>query len=431
MKRNLSNSECPENKKINVTATPEKDRAMATMEEDNEQQVSVPEDDKQAVSEGPEPTLREVLASLTQLHVKFDSHVNDLRTLQTTTVVLDEKLNNLEDIVQSQTSNMNIISNENQDLRQEIDFLKTVIIKQQDGLKTIQNQTTELIMRSMRDNLLLHNVPETQPHARPESCVDIIRREFLKAGLMPEGGLHIERAHRLGQYNSKTPRPIVMKIQSKEGEEILKKAQSLQKGPETIRVTRQLPQELRAKRQQMWEVADRYKLEDRNCKTKVTADGKLLVNGQIHREPIQAPDVRELILLSPDQRQELVAASKLVEGKVITERGSSFAAAVATVSSVEEVRKAYKSFVLSGRLSSRHNLATYRIYNPTSAKTVEGWEDDGEHGGGRTLRNYLQKRNLTNIAVFLSRGSEGTHLGNRRYQLMEEAVESALCMMKE
>ena len=73
-----------------------------------------------------------------------------------------------------------------------------------------------------------------------------------------------------------------------------------------------------------------------------------------------------------------------------------------------------------------HKIAVYRLYSPHTARTEEGWVDDGEHGAGKRICEVLHKKNLTNIVVFLTRGTSGNHLGPKRFKLMEDAVESAL-----
>ena len=112
---------------------------------------------------------------------------------------------------------------------------------------------------------------------------------------------------------------------------------------------------------------------------------------------------------------------------MLYERGTSFTAAVAKIKNAEEAKQTYTAFLLNpDKAVAHHNIGAYRYYNPMTAKTIEGYNGDGEHGAGRLLTTYLLKKNLTNIAVFISRGSEGTHIGKKRFQLMEEAVESAL-----
>ena len=128
---------------------------------------------------------------------------------------------------------------------------------------------------------------------------------------------------------------------------------------------------------------------------------------------MQKPQIGELLHLTAPEREELSKSSpKLTDGRLQIEGGSSFFASVAKVTSIREVRQAYKKFLLDPRkLSARHNSASYRLYNPETAKTTDGWVDDGEHGAGRLIRNYLQRQNCTNIVVLLSRGLDGAHLG--------------------
>lgn len=178
----------------------------------------------------------------------------------------------------------------------------------------------------------------------------------------------------------------------------------------------------------MWEAAENYKSIERTCNTRITGDGKLYVNGQLHVDKLHTPPVQELLQLSHCEREDLCASSpKQHIGRTTVDGGTSFCATAARMSPFTEVRKAYQVFLLQpGRLAALHNMSIYRITTPSTTKTEESWADDGEHGAGKQIRTYLQNRNLSNVAVFISLASDGTLRGPRRIKLMEDAVDSAL-----
>ena len=48
----------------------------------------------------------------------------------------------------------------------------------------------------------------------------------------------------------------------------------------------------------------------------------------------------------------------------------------------------------------------------------QDYEDDGEHGDGRTLLNMLIDGDIKNKAVFITRHHAGINLGIRRFELI-------------
>lgn len=369
-----------------------------------------------------DPTLKEVFQSLTMLHQKFDKHATELSNLQKMTVAIDDKVVSLEATTYAH-------NNDIAELREELSFMKAVIIKQNDSIQTLQSQSLDLTKRSMRDNILIHNIPESKTPGA-EDCENLVTLNAKKMGY--GGTLTFERIHRLGQYSphAKFPRPIIGKLNYKEAEALLVTSKSLSRKPNAVFITRQTPAELREKRKKMWEKAEDLKTKDPKCKTKVQ-DGNLFVNGQLIKETFKTPTAKLILAMNEDDKEELRQSSpRLYIGNTITERGSSFTASVAEVGSGKEARDAYTALLLDPKnMSAAHNIGAYRVTNPTTARTEEEYSDDGEHGAGKTLRNVLLRRNKTNIAVFVTRGSDGTHLGNKRFRLMEDAVVSALAAL--
>ena len=426
-KRNRSQSETvSEEKRVNTAVTPEKtllkNPEVINMDSKNHSDENFGLATTLKGDTEQEPTLREVLSAINKLHEKFDSHILEFKSVQKDIESLDERMGIVEDCVETCGDDISMIKKESCSMKEDIAMLKDIIVHQQTEIQEMKNQTVDIQARSMRSNLLFHNVPET----RNEDCETKVCHELRRLGISEE--IHIQRIHRLGKPNAKSrnPRPIVAKLLDKDCEMVMDQMRQHPRD-QGCYISRQHPQEIREKRRRMWETAETYKSLDSSCKSKITADGKLYINGQLHKSMFTKPTVHDVIKLTESERGEFVDRHPLFQGKVILEGGSSFTAAVAKVKNIKEARGAYKSFLLApGRLSARHNIGIYRVTSPETAKTEEDWDDDGEYGSGRVLRNYLHKKNLTNIAVFLSRGTDGTHLGSRRYGLMEEAVESAL-----
>ena len=368
-----------------------------------------------------EPTLSDVLAAVEKLHVKFDNQAIELVNAKRDIEALDERVSCVEDCIDKCQGDVSVLCSEHSNMKKNIYTLRDIVTKQQRAIQSMHDLTLDIQARSMRNNLLFHNLPET----KNEDCETTVCTELRKAGFKED--IQIERIHRLGQVNprGKNPRPIVAKLPDKLCEKILEFARRHLRD-QSLRVTRQFPQEIKEKRQKMWEIAETFKQKDSSCKTKISGDGRLFVNGQRYANKYTTPKPDEILKLNASDYEEL-SKFPLTEGKVILEGGSSFLAAVAKVTTLQDARQAYQAFLLQpGRLAACHNIGIYRVTNPTTSKTEEDWADDGAHGAGRVLKNLLHRKNLTNVALFLSRGSDGLHLGTRRFRLLEEAAESAL-----
>ena len=432
--RRLTDSKVVLEKRQNMSKTPDKkhlggdDESVHTCENiGNPLLLGGAVSDECEVTKHPEPSLGSILAAINSLHVKFDQHTAELRGVQKTVTELEERLNVMEDDVDSCTGGISSLSNQHLLHEQDLRLLKDIVIKQQHEINLLKKHTVDLTARSMRENLLFHNLPESGDMS--ENCEQSVCDGLRKLGIQLKSDLCCDRIHRLGAYKPgmKFPRPIVAKLHPKQCEEILSQVKK-QPNLANIRITRQFPHEYRERRKQMWEVAESHRALDPACKSKITADGTLYLNGQLYKETCQMPNAETLLRLDRREKEEVqTTAPTLYEGKVIFDAGSSFQAAAARVKSIQEARKAGTVFRLEpGRLAAAHNISVLRLFSTTTSKTQEWWDDDGEYGAGNRIRNLLHRKNLTNIIVFLSRGTEGIHLGAKRHIHMEEAVKSAL-----
>ena len=370
------------------------------------------------VNQEKEPTLKEVLCAINQLHVKIE----ELGLVKKDIDNLDDRLTNVEDSVDHCTGVISTIKHDQEDMAKDISLLKSIIVRQQAEINSLQSQTADLQARSMRNNLLFHGLLEV----KDENCEMLVRRELEKHGIKEH--IHIERIHRLGVMNpnADNPRPIVAKFPDHDFNVILEHAKKFPRDKGFF-ITRQFPQEFREKRSKMRSTVEEYKAKDNTCKTKITHDGKLYVNGNLHKTRFVKPSVQATLALSPSDIQNLTGKYQFAQGKQIFEGGSSFSAAAIHVKNINEAREAYQAFLLKPAcLAARHNIGVYRVFSPVTSKTEEEWEDDHDHGAGRVLKDILHKKNITNVALFVRRGTDSTRLGHRRTKCLVEAAISAL-----
>ena len=205
--------------------------------------------------------------------------------------------------------------------------------------------------------------------------------------------------------------------------DILKYGSTLPKDKDkkSLRITPQYPQEIREKRRELGEIASKAKSADPTVRTKIVGK-KLYLNGQQYREKLPCPTVKELLYLNDTDRAEALETeftecTKQVEGCV-------FVARAAEATTINDVRALYRAIMLNPEnLSGTHNIAAYRLYSPIGARSEDGFNDDGDFGFGRTVKDKLQKLNAKNIAVFITRYYGGEHLGPKRFTAVESLVE--------
>uniref|UniRef100_A0A8W8J317 Impact N-terminal domain-containing protein n=1 Tax=Magallana gigas TaxID=29159 RepID=A0A8W8J317_MAGGI len=66
-----------------------------------------------------------------------------------------------------------------------------------------------------------------------------------------------------------------------------------------------------------------------------------------------------------------------------------------------------------------HRILVYRFVD-SAGKTHESFWDDGEHGAGRRLLQYMKTNQINNVGVVITRWSGPRHLGPDRWRIMEE-----------
>ena len=102
------------------------------------------------------------------------------------------------------------------------------------------------------------------------------------------------------------------------------------------------------------------------------------------------------------------------------ERGSTFLAQAFKVSSINDVRRAYKKTIMNPVLHrATHNILAYNVADQS------GWIDDGEHSAGRILTGWMERKDIKDTCFIITRNFGGDHLGTRRFELMREVASEA------
>ena len=125
--------------------------------------------------------------------------------------------------------------------------------------------------------------------------------------------------------------------------------------------------------------------------------------------------------------------SSLQHSEVIERSGSFFQGHAIKVTTVQEAKAAHSALLQNHDVANAHHISyAYSVCespgDPT-APTVTGYDDDGEFGASKVLKDILAKTKNTFIAV--SRVHNRPNIGKKRFQLIEMCANKALSMVSE
>ncbi len=190
--------------------------------------------------------------------------IDNLQQAQSTTEDQYEGvLSNLSEIEDSYKN----YASQSKSLVTEMRLLRAVVIKQASEIAELKAKVTDLQTRSMSKNVIFHNVPESQK----EDCYEKVS-QLLKDTAF-HGDVKFDSIHRLAQLQRALP--IVASVQSKKqasalfgfGANLAKE----KKGDNPLRITPQYSPEVREKKEQLGEVAAKFREKDRSAVTKIVA----------------------------------------------------------------------------------------------------------------------------------------------------------------
>ena len=151
----------------------------------------------------------------------------------------------------------------------------------------------------------------------------------------------------------------------------------------------------------------------------------LNVNGERYQPMISAPDPTDVLKLTEKQLDE-VYDMELNHGQRFEYAKSEFAAYVVPANERTLVEKAYMKLRLVHPLA-KHIICSYSVPGLPRFQHEE-YCDDNETGAGKFIMNMMKASQLTNVAVFVVRYQHGEKIGNKRFELMTDAIISAFNM---
>ena len=304
------------------------------------------------------------------------------------------------------------------DSSRKIDLLISLVVKQQKQIDSLNKEVEELKSRSMRDNIIIHNVPENDSVSIHEVTIKALK----DAGYSEVDDIIFDRIHRGPGIPSKSkPRIIIAKPHYYKDVERLIRVKSKAEKEQGAWVSPQHTEAVREVRRQMGEQAEMIRKSQPKANIKF-GHTTLVVNGSIIKPPLVTPSVDSILKTTAQDHKDL-AKINFTSKEHFHEDGSSFTARICRVKALNEVRAAYRKLLLNpDNLEATHNIAGFYLPDNTS-----GYADDGDYGLGRSIVRALTNNDCgKGYAVFVSRKCSGKKLGMRRFDIVKELTQKLI-----
>ena len=196
----------------------------------------------------------EEMDKITELYNMMKIVMSKLETLD----LINERILSVEEEVKSLTKSIEFAHGELNDLKSEMKQRKKAedecderVKALEESNKRLHESVVDLKARSMRDNLLFHNIEEVER----EDCTEVIYELLQEKLEIPDAKstIKIERAHRVGRKRGdrRKPRAIVAKFNFYPDRERIRRSASKLKGTR-IGISEQFPEEIEKVRQTLY-----------------------------------------------------------------------------------------------------------------------------------------------------------------------------------
>ena len=333
---------------------------------------------------------------------------------------LDERIKYIGQQNEDSREDIDALKSENSFLRKEMQVMKSIIINLDRRVTQQENEIVDLRGRSMRDNILIHNLKEEENENLGTKVIGLIKAHM---------NLDVEfiRIHRNGPKHPGNPKPRIITGKLKnynDKEHILQVMRQLREDKNSslpFYITPQTPQQVHENKKKLQDLNYKYRTD--KVMTKITGNTLVFPNGNVYRDKVQEPRAEDLLTMKEEEVKKLEDITVYA-----TEGGNSFKAIASQVSSYAQVRNFYRRVLRDPEYASaNHNILVYR-FTGSEGLVHDGYQDNGEYGAGRRILKELCDQNVSNAVVIVSR-INGKHLGPRRFQIMKDIATSAAEML--
>ncbi len=378
-----------------------------------------------------EPTIKDVYHSINKLHNKTDRLSNKFDNLNDqinhSVDGIEPRLSTLRDEYDDSAGRIHKLEVANHKLMQEMTIMKGLMQKQDEEIKVLRSRLDDQTARSMQQNVIFHNIEVKEATNDYKSVV----KDFLldKLGITADMK-DIYVAHTLGEA------AVVAKVSYDLKEKIFQNAKKKLENvkntttQKSIFVSGQQPESMQEGRRAAKAKAREYEAQNEslpdNEKSKVVVKkDKLFVNNNLIKNPLPAPQPRDLFPDDPDEQRK-IDNIKIVETEHQGENGSIFWGIRAKIRTINDARRAYVK-VRQRYPNVTHMMAGYGIKEKDDVKY--GNQDDGEYGGSYKILEHLKDEELSGLIVFVARKYGGINIGKKRFTHIKKCAELAVTKM--
>ena len=323
---------------------------------------------------------------------------------------VESKVNDIHSSMVGQSDAIKKLTEENGMLRARNNVIEGRLTRMEKVVQNLNEDVHQINARSMKDNLIFNNIPETETSSRETKKV-LLQFFAEEMDMDPEDiqRVSIKNCHRMGM-KGKYARSIVACV-NEDGKRTIWSHVKKLKGKK-FNIFTQLPRVLSERKKQL---VEHYKLA-KEAKLDVKWIGeKLLVANRV----VEAP--RDAIRDIHQDTTGLAASLRVRRAPRKTYNNSTFQGSKVIVDTRDEIVPALHA-IYSDLHTARatHNIYAYRL--KTEHGVIEHYADDGEHGAGRRLLDLLKGKDVVNQLICVTRWSGGQHLGPARFDHILEAA---------
>ena len=370
-----------------------------------------------------------------------DDKIDSLKTTFNNTIAdlkaeINDKqtqLNNMQNCDEV-TKEVQQLQTDNVILQNKVDLLENLLQKQSQQISTLKNNITEVKQCTMQDNVIIAGIKE-HPNENCKRSMENFLENTLGI-IITDGG--VQAAYRTGStiqrmINGKKitlPQFMLVRCTPEQKNLIMSHVEHLKgkKNEEGIKyfIVNQMPDAVKEQCRQNNELIKEAKEKNQGVPKMQQLHYKvqrnqLYINGNIYRPPISAPQPQDLFK-GPEEQIKL---NKIVytASEAVNEQESYFTAFVTKTDSIEKVQDEYTRIAqICG--DSDHIMCAYSVR--VNGGDVSGYVDDGEHGGGTKLRSAIENKSLTNVSIFVAGVYGGVHLGEKRFRCIAQVAKQAI-----
>jgi len=319
----------------------------------------------------------------------------------------------------TQDESIQALREENQELKRRLEVAEGTITRCEKVIKRLEEKQTEIVTRSMRDNIIIKNLAEE--HNEGDADIEAKVLNTIKSELkIPDAEMNqvvVERAHRSGKkvHDGNQARNIIAKLNSKGKSTVMRHIKN-QSNTSHVKILEQYPPEVHANRDKLWPVFVDAKRQGKKARwnvDKLQIDGKTISPPTDCNKNVNMDTAEEALKLKPKHTD------------VISKQNNHFQAHTVAIKSTDQVVPAVKALCADFRIAGASHVAyAYRLGREEYA--ITNWEDDGHWGAGKRILDAIISSNRYNILVCVTHWHAGNYMGPGRFDIIRDLADKSI-----